>query len=99
MNLAESAGLSACASAPETISALTAAQNIRVLIIMASSRICSPLFGNNSREKPTFPAFGTCARLMGEMQALRALERSVARRSALKGIGRRGGWPERENAT
>src|SRR6266403_1900957 len=41
MNFALSAGLSACARAPETISALTAAEIMRVLNIVASHRVCS----------------------------------------------------------
>jgi hypothetical protein len=94
MNLAESAGVSACARAPETISALTAAEIIRVLSIMASNRVCSvkerkpSLFGNNSQEEPTFRACGTRG-LMGNAngagEVLGGEPSRVVTETALKG--------------
>src|SRR6266581_6636267 len=58
---------SACARAPETISALTAAEIIRVLSICGLRSFCSvkekkpSLPGNNSRAQPCVPCIGNLA--------------------------------------
>src|SRR6266487_565419 len=59
--------ISACARAPETISALTAAEIIRVLSICGLRSFCSvkekkpSLPGNNSRAQPCVPCIGNLA--------------------------------------
>src|SRR5262245_20210801 len=61
----EAIGGLSCARAPETISALTAADIIRVLSILASKRVCSsrkrglPPLLNNSRARGVFRQRGT----------------------------------------